>query len=114
MTALDNHIFQYTFKNVTEPVNFDYQALVFILNRLFLKVAQKPVLKAIKVQIDYPEYTGKKDEYRSSLGIWFYLSEPCWLGIVTEYTDAASLHWANGSTIVLPKQLNFFQHSINS
>jgi len=28
MTALDNHIFQYTFKNVTEPVNFRLSALV--------------------------------------------------------------------------------------
>jgi len=46
------------------------------------------------VQIDYPEYTGKKDEYRSSLGdMVLPVGTVFGWAFVTEYTDAASLHW---------------------
>jgi len=60
--------FFYTFKNVTEPVTFRLSAAGYSSGEYTLRVAQKPVLKAFRVSIDYPDYTGRKDEVRSSLG----------------------------------------------
>jgi hypothetical protein len=68
MNNIAAHTFQYTFKNVTEPVTFSFQAAGYTSHPYTLQVFQKPLLKAVKVQIDYPEYTGKKDEIKNSLG----------------------------------------------
>ncbi len=113
MSAIDNHIFQYTVRNVTEPVTFRLFGAGFYSQPYTIKVVQKPVLKAIKVHIDYPDYIGRKDEWRSSLGdLTLPAGTKIGWGFLTEYTDEAILKWASGSAIQLPKQdaLFGYQH----
>ena len=101
-TALSNHIFQYTFKNVSEPVRFRLFAAGFYSKPYTLHVAQLPQLKGIRVQIDYPDYTGRKDEIRASLGD---LSVPVGTrvgyALKADYTDGANLQWASGASVKL-------------
>ena len=109
MGAIDNHIFQYTIRNITEPVTFRLFGAGFYSQPFTIKVVQKPVLKAIKVHIDYPDYTGRKDEIRNSLGdLTLPAGTRVGWGFLTEYTDAATLQWASGSTVSLPKQSGLF------
>ena len=113
MTVLDNHTFQYVFKNVTEPISFRLTGAGFYSQTFTLKVVQKPVLKAIKVHIDYPDYTGRQDEMRNSLGdMTLPVGTRIGWGFLTEYTDGATLRWASGATVTLPKQggLYGYQH----
>ncbi|MBS1780627.1 MAG: DUF4175 family protein [Bacteroidetes bacterium] len=101
--------FQYTFRNVTEPVTFRLYASGFYSKEYTLSVAQKPVLKAFRVKINYPEYTGRKDEERSSLGdmtvpAGTYVS---W-AFAAAYTDEARIRMGDGAAQKLPSQMGMF------
>ena len=109
MTALDNHTFQYAFKSVAENVTFRLYGAGFYSKPYTLKVVQKPVLKAIKVHIDYPDYTGRKDEFRNSLSdMTLPVGTKVSWGFLTQYTDAATLRWASGNSVNLPNQSGLF------
>jgi hypothetical protein len=109
MQPMENHTFQYTFKNVTEAVTFRFYAAGFYSSSNTLKVVQRPVLKAFKVQINYPAYTGKKDEVRNSLSD---MTVPAGTTIswafVTDHTDAATIRFGNGAPISLLKSASMF------
>jgi hypothetical protein len=101
--------FRYIFRNVTEPITFRFFAAGFYSHEYTVKVAQKPVLKAFKVEIDYPAYTLRKDEVRNSLGD---LTLPAgtivrW-AFMADYTDFATLKLGDGAPTNLPKQANLF------
>jgi len=109
MQVLEKHSFQYTFKNVTEPLTFRLFAAGFYSETYTLAVVQKPVLKAFKVQIDYPDYTGKKDEVRNSLGdMTLPVGTKVTWAFVAEHTDAATLRFGDGAAIALPKSASMF------
>lgn len=101
--------FQYTFRNVTEPVNFRLFAAGFYSQPYVLKVVQKPVLKAFKVDIDYPDYTGRKDEQQTSLGDMTVPAgtKVSW-AFVAEHTDEATIKLGNGQAINLRGQANIY------
>src|SRR5690606_13463390 len=104
--------FQYTFKNVTEPLTFRLFAAGFNSQQYTLKVVQKPVLKAFKMQIDYPDYTGKKDEVRNSLGdITVPAGTAIRWGFVAEHTDDAFIRFGNGNQIKMQHSATMFGHS---
>ncbi|RYD56412.1 MAG: hypothetical protein EOP56_11995 [Sphingobacteriales bacterium] len=109
MQVLEKNTFQYTFRNVTEPVNFRLFAAGFYSQPYNIKVAQKPILKAFKIEIDYPEYTGKKDEVQSSLGdITVPAGTYVRWAFVAEHTDEVTLRFGSGNNVKLPKQANIF------
>jgi hypothetical protein len=104
MQPLENHSFQYTFKNVTENVNFRFFGAGFYSPSHDLKVVQKPVLKAFKVQINYPAYTGKKNEARTSLGdMTLPVGTAVSWALITDHTDAATIHFGAGAPTMLHK-----------
>lgn len=109
MQALEKHRFQYTFRNVSEPFSFRLFAAGYSSQPYTIAVAQKPVLKAFKVQVDYPDYTGRKDEVRNSLGD---MTIPAGTRIswafMAEHTDAATLQLGDGPAMTLPRQGNMF------
>ncbi|MES2702786.1 MAG: hypothetical protein V4649_09115 [Bacteroidota bacterium] len=111
MQPMANHTFQYTFKNVTEATNFRFAAAGFYSDANTLKVIQRPVLKSFKVQVDYPAYTGRKDEVRNSLSDMTLPAgtQVSW-SIVTDHTDAATIHFGSGSPVALPKSTETFAH----
>ena len=111
MQPMENHTFQYTFRNVTEAVNFRFYAAGFSVCPNTLKVIQRPVLKAFKVTINYPAYIGKKNEVRNSLSD-MTLPAGTTVGwtFVTEHTDAATIHFGSGAAVVLPNSSSTFSY----
>ncbi len=109
MQALEKHVFEYTFRNVTEPVSFRLYAAGYYSHGYTLAVVQKPVLKAFKVQLDYPAYTGRKDEVRNSLGdMTLPVGTIVTWAFVAEHTDEATLKLGYGKAIILPKTTSMF------
>jgi len=112
MQAVAKDEFQYTFKNVTEPVHFQLKAAGFFSENFTLKVVQKPILKAVKLQLDYPDYTGRKDELRESLGD---LTLPAgttvrWV-FMADHTDKATIRFGNGKENPLLQNAKTFAYS---
>lgn len=109
MQSTGKNEFQYTFRNVTEQFSFRLFAAGFYSQPYIISVAQKPVLKSFNVKIDYPDYTGRKDELRSSMGdvtvpVGTYIS---W-AFIAEYTDEAFIRFGNGNPIKLTHQASLF------
>jgi hypothetical protein len=104
--ALGNHRFQYTFRNVTETQHFRLFAVGFYSKPFVLEVVPAPLLKAVRVQIDYPDYTGRPDEFRQALGD-MRLPEGTRVGfaLVADHADQAELQWAGGGTVALAPQV---------
>lgn len=109
MQSTGKNEFQYTFRNVTEQFSFRLFAAGFNSQPYIISVAQKPVLKSFNVKIDYPDYTGRKDELRSSMGdvtvpVGTYIS---W-AFIAEYTDDAFIRFGEGQPIALTHQASLF------
>lgn len=109
MQSLTGNNFQYTFKNLTDPVSFRLYAAGFYSQPYTVNVVQKPLLKAFKVQIDYPDYIGKKDEVRNSLGdmtlpVGTYVR---W-AFLAEHTDEAQIRFVNGNPVTLLQSSGMF------
>lgn len=109
MQANGKDSYQYTFRNVAEAVMFRLFAVGFYSKEYTLTVVQKPILKAFKVNIDYPAYTGKKDEVRTSLGdMTVPVGTIISWAFMAEHTDEATLRLGDGQSVRLPKQANIF------
>ena len=67
MQPAANHHFEYTFKNCTKDVAFRFYAAGFKSVQYQLKVLQRPLLKAMKVDLAYPAYTGRKNEVKNGV-----------------------------------------------
>ena len=63
-----NNIFHYTFKNLQANLKFYFSANGFTSAEYELKVLSKPTLTDFSIQLDYPNYTGKKDEVVKNIG----------------------------------------------
>jgi hypothetical protein len=112
MQPLGDHSFQYTFKNVTGPVNFRFYGAGFYSSANVLKVIQKPVLKAFKVHINYPAYTAKKEETRNSLSdMTLPVGTTVHWDFTTDHTDAATIHFGNGAPADLHQSGDGFDYS---
>ncbi len=103
--ALSNHAFQYRFRSVSQPIQFRLFAAGFYSKNYTLKVMQPPLLKALRIQIDYPDYTGRKDEMLRSLGdLSLPVGTRVGYTLLTGYTDQAQLQWSSGARIYLKAQ----------
>lgn len=104
MQSSGKHTFTYTFRNVSEPVQFRLYAAGYYSQPYTLSVVPKPLLKAFNVRVDYPDYTGRKDEVRNSLGdMTLPVGTRISWAFVAEHTDDAYIRFGNGEKIVLPK-----------
>lgn len=112
MQTIEKNVFRYTFKNVTEAISFRLFAGGYYSHPYKIDVVQKPVLKAIKLQLDYPDYTGKKDETRNSLGdITVPAGTVIRWGIAAEYTDKATIKFGEGNAVPLQSNAQLFGYS---
>jgi len=104
MQSSGKNQFEYTFRNVTDGVNFRMFAAGFYSQPYTLQLLQKPSLKTFKVEIDYPSYIGKKNETRSSLGdMTLPAGTTVRWAFLTEFTDQATLRMGEGAAANLPK-----------
>jgi len=102
MQSLPGHSFKYTFRNVTEAINFRFYAAGYYSQPSTVKVIQRPVLKSFFVAINYPAYTGKKNETRNSLADMVLPAGTTvnW-SLVTNHTDAATIRFGEGRQLPL-------------
>lgn len=68
MNRKDGNHFTYLMKNLSEDRDFKFYAAGFNSAAYTLSVLPKPFLKAFKVVLDYPDYTGRKDEELQNIG----------------------------------------------
>jgi hypothetical protein len=61
-------IFNYTFSNLTQPIDFYFEANGVISNKYQLQVLATPVISNLKMVLNYPGYTGKQNEVIENTG----------------------------------------------
>ncbi len=68
LKKVDANKFQYVFNNVTKDTKFELFSGPVSSTEKELKVLLKPNLSAFSLDLDYPAYTGRKDESISNIG----------------------------------------------
>jgi len=99
----NNISFNYTFKNVQEDIAFHLSGDEFDSETYNLDALPKPSLLNFKVALDYPSYTGKKDESLKNIGnlIVPYGTKANW-EFNTENTEDLLLYYKD--SIYVPQQ----------
>lgn len=98
--------YSYTFNHVGQPIDFKLTAANIYSDRYLLTVIEKPMLQAFRVSVEYPAYTGKKNEELQSLSD---MSMPAgtvlrW-SLKATHTDVVSMKMGNAGND-LPLQKN--------
>ena len=60
--------FKYTFKNIQKDINFQLAAAEIKSKPYQLSVIPKPIILNFDIKLNYPAYTGKKDEILDNIG----------------------------------------------
>jgi hypothetical protein len=68
LTKKDASTFSYTFKNVNKNIDFFLMSSGFSSMNYELKVLEKPNILGFEVKLDYPSYTGRKDQNLNNIG----------------------------------------------
>ena len=68
MKKMANHTFEYSFNNIQKSLNFKINAAGVYSETYALKVLAAPSLINFDISLDYPSYTGKKDESFKNIG----------------------------------------------
>jgi len=104
MQITANRSFEYTFKNCTEDIHFRFYAAGFKSEVYHLKVLQRPLLTGMKLQLNYPAYTGRKNELKNGVSdlIVPQGTSIAW-SLSTQHADKVSLQLGAGNSIPLPE-----------
>lgn len=68
LTPHSDGTFEYTFSNVQDDQRFRFEAAGYDSKPYDLKVLHKAAIEEVNVRLDYPDYTGKKDEVLKNIG----------------------------------------------
>ncbi len=68
LKKIDRDIFTYTFKNVQKDTKFRLFSGEFYSTEKKIKVLPKPSIEDFTMTLDYPSYTGRRDETISNIG----------------------------------------------
>ena len=68
LKKIDRDIFTYTFKNVQKDTNFRLFSGDYFSTEKSLVVLPKPSVDEFRMTLDYPSYTGRKDETINNIG----------------------------------------------
>lgn len=68
LKKIDNLHFEYSFKNVQEGFDFVINANGFKTKKYSLEVIAKPIMLGLEIKLNYPAYTGRKNEVISNTG----------------------------------------------
>lgn len=112
MRSLSKNEFAYTLKNVQKTIDIQFWADGFYSEMYALEVLPRPLLVRFKAWIDYPAYTGLKDEELSNAGD---LSIPAGTRIrwqmESRNTDAIRVRVNEKFTEALKKDDNVFEYA---
>lgn len=112
MSPSGTHSFSFTFRNVTESVRFRLSAAKFYSKEYTLQVVNTPILSRVKMLLQYPKHTGKKDEQMLSLGDMAVPqgTKVTW-ELTTAYTDKASVEFDVSHIIPMEASAGKYQAS---
>ena len=103
--------FEYHFKKVQKDLDFQLSASGFSSADYHLKVIPKPMILGFEVNLDYPAYTGRKDEMISNIGD---LSVPVGTEVTwkfkTQHTEALEIRSSDMNESITPKRLTRDDH----
>ena len=68
LTKVAFNTYEYQFQNLQEKINFNLSANDVVSKDYQIKVVSVPSIINFKMELDYPSYTGKKDEIISNTG----------------------------------------------
>lgn len=109
MQKNDLNIFSFTFSKLAKDVDFFFTSAGFSSEKFSIKTLKKPVIKQFKVSVDYPDYTGRKDEVLDNIGdIIAPQGTSLHWAFSTEFTDNISFMLGNGNPVSMSKNLNQF------
>ena len=113
MKKLANHTFEYTFNNIQKSVDFKINAGGIYSNTYALIVLAAPSLINFNISLDYPNYTGKKDESLENIGELLIPegTRVNW-NFYTENTNEFDILWAENKQrleLVSPNHFRFFK-----
>lgn len=108
-----NVSFTHTFRNVNEDNHFFFIADDVISDNYLLKVMPKPSLMGFRIKLDYPEYTGLKDEELNNVGDLTFPSgtKAEWV-FMTKNTLKINLRFPDSVFTLMPFGQNTFSHSL--
>ena len=99
MSSKEQNKFNYTFRNITEPIEFKFFAAGYYSKPYRVDVLQKPILKSFAIDVDYPAYTGKEDERLTSLSdMTVPIGSSVSWQLVAEYADDVAIRLGSGES----------------
>jgi len=92
MTKINETKFSYTIPNISKNTNIRFAGGGFTSSKYEINVLQKPSVEAFEINVDYPDYTGKKDETLNNIGdLVVPTGTNLKWNITTKHTDNVSL-----------------------
>lgn len=110
MQKKEDAVFTHTFFKVSKEIKFSFSAAGFSSEEHRIQIVHKPVIRQFKVSVDYPEYTGRKDEILDNIGdiIAPQGTTLSWV-FNTEHTDDIRFALGGNNAVSMGKQgPNFF------
>lgn len=108
----DKQLFKHTFKNVQRNVNFRLYADGFYSKEYILSALPNPLLVNFKINLDYPSYTGKKNEVVTNSGD---LVIPAGTNVSWEFntknTDKVQIRFSDSAPFLKETQKGIFSYS---
>ena len=115
MQKKNKGVFFFTFTNVVEPIDFKFKSNKVESITHSLEVIKTPTIQNITVDLDYPNYTGKKDETIDNTGS-ILVPEGTnikWLA-TTNQTDSVAFISNNKRDSFIKKDKNSFQYNLKA
>ena len=115
MQEKNKGVFFFTFTNVVEPIDFKFKSNKVESITHSLEVIKTPTIQNITVDLDYPKYTGKKDETIDNTGS-ILVPEGTnikWLA-TTNQTDSVAFISNNKRDSFIKKDKNSFQYNLKA
>jgi len=115
MQEKNKGVFFFTFTNVVEPIDFKFKSNKVESITHSLEVIKTPSIQNITVDLDYPNYTGKKDETIDNTGS-ILVPEGTnikWLA-TTNQTDSVAFISNNKRDSFIKKDKNSFQYNLKA
>ncbi len=103
--------FNYVFKNIQKSQQFAFEADGVKSKAYAIQVLPKPIVLNFNTEIDYPAYTGRKDETLNNTGDLIIPEGTCvtW-NIFTRDTDKVTIAFKDSSQTVHSEKANQFTH----
>lgn len=68
MENIGNNTFNFLLQNITKSIDIQLNGGGFFSDIISIQMVSRPVLNGFKITLDYPNYTGKKDEIVENVG----------------------------------------------